>query len=192
VPDESAAKADNITELLRRSETGDAQAKAELYQFLQRDLRAIASSLMGRERAGHTLQATALVNELFLRFSTKQSREWQNRGHFLAVASQVMRRILIDYARSHRTDRRGGAQRKLSLDDVLEVREGSAASLLELDQALDRLQAFSARQAQIVEMHFFGSLTFEEIAAELNVSTRTVERDWRLARAWLYRQMNPT
>jgi RNA polymerase sigma factor (TIGR02999 family) len=190
VSGEVPLRAKDITGLLQRSGRGESHATSELYNLLYAELHALAASFMRRERLDHTLQPTALLNEAYLRLAGQRNAEWKNRSHFLAIASQAMRRILVDHARSHRAERHGGSLRRLTLDDVLEFRGDAANSLIEIDEALDRLKKLDARQAQIVEMHFFGSLSFQEIAGFMGISSRTVERSWRLARAWLHERLS--
>jgi RNA polymerase sigma factor (TIGR02999 family) len=141
---------------------------------------------MRREREDHTLQTTALVNEAYLRLVDQKGKSWQNRAHFFAVAAQVMRRILVDYARKHRAQKRGGEQQKLELEGDVAITPERSDELLLLDQALERLKAWDARQSRIVELRFFGGLTNEETAEVLGVAPRTVKRDWQVAKSWLY------
>ena len=184
------SRAKDITGLLQRSGGGEAHATSELYSVLYTELHALAASFMQRERPDHTLQPTALLNEAYLRLAGQKNADWRNRSHFFAIASQAMRRILVDHARSHRAERHGGSLRRITLDDVLEFRGDAADSLIEIDEALDQLKELDARQAQIVEMRFFASLSFPEIAGSMGISSRTVERSWRLARAWLHERLS--
>jgi RNA polymerase sigma factor (TIGR02999 family) len=149
------------------------------------ELRRLARHYMRSERANHTLQPTALVNEAYLRLIAQPGVSWQSRAHFFAAAAQLMRRILVDHARAHRAGKRGGAQQQVTLDENLLSPESASVDVLAVHEALENLAKLDARQARIVELHFFGGLTFEEIAHVLGTSERTVKRDWAMARAWL-------
>lgn len=177
-----------ITELLGDLRNGDRQAHEKLAPLVYSELRKIAARHMRRERADHTLQATALVNEAYMRL-VEPGRDWNNRLHFFALASQVMRRILVDHARQHRAEKRGGEWRKVTLDAIPLASNLSIDQILALDEALSRLAEWDARQSRVVELRFFGGLTEDEIADVLGVSTRSIKRDWKLARAWLYTQI---
>jgi RNA polymerase sigma factor (TIGR02999 family) len=144
---------------------------------------------MARERAGHTLQTTALVNEAFLRLVDSNNVQWQNRAHFFAISAQLMRRILVDFARSRNFAKRGGGVQEVSLDQALTISQGRSVEMIALDDALDSLAAIDERKSRVVELRFFGGLSVEEIAEVLKVSTDTVTRDWKVARAWLLREM---
>lgn len=152
-------------------------------------MRRIAARYVKRERTGHTLQATALVNEAYLRLIEVQQVQWQNRAHFFAMAARLMRRILVDAARSRGYQKRGGGAPTLSLDEALVVPTGPSDDLVALDEALTALAAVDTRKSQVVEMRFFGGLTIEETAEALQVSTDTVKRDWRMAKLWLLREL---
>lgn len=152
-------------------------------------MRRIAARYVKRERSGHTLQATALVNEAYLRLIEVQQVRWQNRAHFFAMAARLMRRILVDAARSRGYQKRGGGAPILSLDEALVVPTGPGDDLVALDEALTALAAVDARKSQVVEMRFFGGLTIEETAEALHVSIDTVKRDWRMAKLWLLREL---
>ena len=178
-----------VTQILRDWSGGDARAPERLMPFVYDELRRLARSFLARERDGHTLQPTALVNEAYLRLVDQTRVEWQNRAHFYGIASRMMRRVLIDHARAHVTDKRGGGAVRLSLEDVQLPAEQRAASLVALDEALGRLAAMDERKCRVVEMRFFGGLSDEEIAEVLGVTTRTVLRDWKKARLWLYREL---
>lgn len=154
------------------------------------ELRRLAKRHMNRQRPGHTLQTTALVNEAYLRLIDSNQVQWQNRAHFFAVSAQLMRRILVDFARSRKSLKRGAEARRVTLDASLEVSSERGADLVALDDALNTLAAMNPRQSQIVELRYFGGLSEEEIAEALKISTRTVRRDWNLARAWLYRELS--
>jgi RNA polymerase sigma factor (TIGR02999 family) len=154
------------------------------------EMRRLARSFLARERGGHTLQPTALVNEAYLRLVDQTRVNWQNRAHFYSIASSMMRRVLIDHARAHATEKRGGTAIHLSIDDLHVPIEQRAASLVALDEALDKLAQFDERKCKVVEMRFFGGLADEEIAKVLGVTTRTVLRDWKTARLLLYRELS--
>lgn len=193
-PEEPRAEAGEVTALLDRWVAGDAQAIERLLPLVYGELRGIAGRLFRREREGHTLQPTALLHEAFLKLTGRRDGVYRDRAHFYAVASQAMRQVLVDYARARRTAKRGGEATLVAID---EVRHGSAPTLaavdvLAIDEALERLAALDREQAQLVEMRFFGGLTVEEIADVLGVSTPTVKRNWRLARAFLTRELAPT
>lgn len=158
--------------------------------FVYDELWRLARAYLARERGGHTLQPTALVNEAYLRLVDQHSVEWQNRAHFYGIASSMMRRVLIDHARAHATGKRGGAAVRLSLDDVQLPLAQRASDFIALDEALERLAQFDERKCRVVEMRFFGGLSDEEIAEVLGVATRTVLRDWKKARLWLYRELS--
>jgi RNA polymerase sigma-70 factor (ECF subfamily) len=178
----------NITGLLHRWAQGDANALTELAPLVYQELQRIARQHLRAERAGHTLQSTALVNEAFLRLLAHQPGQLQNRGHFVAVASRLMRQILVDYARTRRARKRDGGLR-LDLSALAGTADMSDAQLVALDEALESLMRLDERQARVVDMKFFGGLSTAEIAAVLEVSSATVERDWTTARIWLHRQM---
>ena len=175
-----------ITALLTRLSKGDKAAIERLMPLVYDELHRRATSQMRQERAGHTLQPTALVHEAFLKLVGQRAASFRNRAHFFAIASQLMRRILIDHARARLTTRRGGDQGELSLRYAADLRTNTPRGMIAVDDALDKLKALDPRQEQIVEMRFFGGLTVEETAEVLGVSTRTIEREWTLARAWLY------
>lgn len=179
-----------VTQILHEWSKGNANAPERLMPFVYDELRRLARSFLSRERVNHTLQPTALVNEAYLRLVDQTRVNWQNRAHFYGIASSMMRRILIDHARAHSTEKRGGAALRLSIDDVQIPIEQRAAGLLALDEALERLAQMDERKAQVVEMRFFGGLSDEEIAEVLKVTTRTVLRDWQKARLWLYRELS--
>jgi RNA polymerase sigma factor (TIGR02999 family) len=179
-----------VTELLREWNAGRPDARDRLMQLVYDPLRAIAERHLDREREGHTLQPTALVHELYLRFAGQRHVEWNDRVHFFAVAAQVMRRILVDHARRKKSGKRGGAQPALTIDAALEVFEERDFDILALDLALDRLAEIFPQQARIVELRFYGGLTLDETAEALGISAATVSREWTMARAWLRRAMN--
>lgn len=183
----------DITRLLAAAASGKPGAWDELAPLIYHELRQIAEAAMRRERVGHTLQPTALVHEAYLRLAGQDVGNWNNRVHFYGAAAQTMRRLLIQYARQHKAAKRGGGQRVAAdgaLDDLMIAFEERATDLLALDEALERLAAMNAQQGRIVELRFFGGLTVEETASLLGVSPSTVERDWRVARAWLLGEIN--
>jgi len=178
-----------VTELLLRFRQGDREAEAQLVPLVYAELRRLASRCLHRERGDHTLQPTALVHEVFLRLTKNDQPPWQDRAHFFGVAARLMRQILVDYARRHRSRKRGGEFEKLTLDAVLAFTPEKSTELIMLDQALERLSKFDERQARIVEMKFFGGLSMEEIAGVLDISAKTANRDWTMARAWLHQEI---
>ncbi|HEX8283652.1 MAG TPA: sigma-70 family RNA polymerase sigma factor [Pyrinomonadaceae bacterium] len=180
-----------VTGILRDWSGGDARAPERLMPFVYDELRRLARAFLARERDAHTLQPTALVHEAYMRLVDQTQVRWQNRAHFFGVAARMMRRILVDHARARATEKRGGAAVLLSLEDVQLPAGQRAAGLLALDEALERLAAMDERKCRVVEMRFFGGLTDEEIAEVLGVTTRTVLRDWKKARLWLYRELSP-
>ncbi|MCG3138285.1 MAG: hypothetical protein HJJLKODD_02147 [Phycisphaerae bacterium] len=178
-----------IGELLRKVREGDQQALAQLLPVVYDELRAIAARYLQRERAGHTLQTTALVHEVFIKLVGQTEARWQNRAQFFAVAAQAMRRILVDYARGHQAAKRGGGKKAVSLDDVSTVFETDSADVIAIDQALQKLAELDPLQSRIVELRFFAGMTNEEVAQALGHSLSTIKREWGLARAWLHREL---
>jgi len=178
----------NISKLLRAWSDGDQAALNGLTPIVHEELRRLAHRYMKRERPGHTLQTTALVNEAYMRLVDYKRMRWQDRAHFFAVAAQVMRRILVDYARSHNI-KRGAGVPHVQLEDVAVVSRDRTADLVALDDAMDALARLDPRKVQIIEMRFFGGLSVEETAEVLKVSPATVRRDWSIARFWLYREL---
>ena len=178
-----------VTQLLADWGKGDRSALDKLLPLVHSELRRIAQRQMRQERAGHTLQATALVNEAYLKLAGQQGFDWQNRAHFFAVCAQVMRHILIDHARAQARDKRGGGAIQVSLNDALVVADDQAAHFIALEEALRVLERLDPQKGKIVELRYFGGLSIEEAAEVLNVSPRTVRREWQRARAWLYRMM---
>jgi RNA polymerase sigma-70 factor, ECF subfamily len=178
-------KAD-VTTLLQRIRVGDAEALSEIVPLIYGELHVIAGKHMRHERQDHTLQATVLVHEAFMRLAGTGKIDWQNRAHFFAIASREMRRVLVDYARVARAEKRPGAHRQIELDSGVAAIGERPVDLLALDEALAKLTTWDSRKCQIVEMRFFAGLGFDEIAETLDISTRTVKRDWAMARAWLY------
>jgi len=181
--------AGQITKQLEALRRGDRQAESILAELVYDDLHTRAQQYMRRERPDHTLQPTALVHEAFLKLLRNQSIEWQSRAHFLAVASVVMRRILVDHARRRRAAKRPGARQQVELDDHHAVQYPQPDRLLALDEALTRLSQMDPRQGRLVELMYFGGLTDEEAGEALGISVRTVRRDWKSARAWLQAQL---
>lgn len=179
-----------ITNLLRSWSEGDPCALDQLTPLVFRELHRLAVRYVGRERADHTLQATGLVNEAYIRLIDWPNMEWKNRQHFFGVSAQVMRHILVDYARSRLYSKRGGGARAVSLDEAPDLSDNSSlASLLDVDRALGRLAALDPRTAQVVELRYFGGFTVEETAKIVGLSTITVIRSWNFARAWLLREL---
>ena len=178
-----------VTQLLADWGKGDRSALDKLFPLVQSELRRIAQRQMSQERPGHTLQATALVNEAYLKLAGQQGFDWHNRAHFFAVCAQVMRHILIDHARAHARDKRGGGAIQVSLNEALLVAEDQAAHFIALDDALRVLESLDPQKGKIIELRYFGGLSIEEAAEVLNISPRTVRREWQRAKAWLYRMM---
>jgi RNA polymerase sigma factor (TIGR02999 family) len=178
-----------VTQLLADWGKGDRSALDKLFPLVQSELRRIAQRQMSQERPGHTLQATALVNEAYLKLAGQQGFDWHNRAHFFAVCAQVMRHILIDHARAHGRDKRGGGAIQVSLNEALVVAEDQAAHFIALDDALRVLEGLDPQKGKIIELRYFGGLSIEEAAEVLNISPRTVRREWQRAKAWLYRMM---
>jgi len=179
----------SVTQLLLAWKSGDKEALNQLIPLVHDELHRIAARQMKKERRNHTLQTTALLNEAYAKLIEDKNKEWESRTHFFAIAAHIMRRILINHARKHLRFKRGGGGEKISIDRVALVSEPRAAELISLDIALEELAQIDAQKSRIVEMKFFGGLTTEEIAEIEKVSTRTIEREWRSARAWLYDTM---
>lgn len=181
--------ANEVTQLLVAWGNGDETAFEKLTPLVYNELHRLATSYMRREESGHVLQPTALVNEAYLRLVDCKDIPWQNRSHFIGFAAQLMRRILIDFARARRSAKRGGATRPVELESAVLLTATRDVDLIALDEVLDRLATIDARKAQIVELRFFGGLSVEDAADVLRMSQRTVAREWNLARAWLYREL---
>ncbi len=179
----------DITGLLLAWRAGDADAFDRLFPLVYDQLRGIAHRQLGRERTGHTLDSTGLVHEAYLKLVDQTRVQWTDRVHFFAVAAQVMRRVLVDYARRLRAEKRGGAPKRVSLTDAVLVAEQRADTLVALDEALTELTGVDARLSRVVECRFFGGLTEEETAEALGVTARTVRRDWTKAKGWLHRAL---
>jgi len=177
-----------LTQLLAQAKAGDKEAEDRLLALVYDELRRIAHASMRRERQGHTLQATELANEAYLRLVTNGQEDWANRAHFYGLAAKTMRRILVDYARARNASKRGGGNR-VDLDEVELRFEVDPVEVLSLDRALTKLAEWDARRSRVVEMRVFGGLTETEIAGVLDIGVRTVKRDWSLARAWLYGEL---
>ena len=178
-----------VTELLVHWSEGDQEALNKLIPLVYDELHKLASRYLRRERRDHTLQTTAVVHEAYLKLVNQRDANFENRLHFFAVAAQIMRRILVDYARRHHASKRGGDLYKLSLDEALVTSEEKGADLLAIDEALERLAAIDPRQSRVVELRIFAGLTLEETAQALNISPSTVRREWSMAKAWLHRQI---
>ena len=186
----NAPSQQEVTRLLVQLTDGDRAAMDELLPLIYDELRRLASNYLRRERQGHTLQPTALVHEAYMRMVDQTQVRWQNRAHFFGVAAQMMRRILVDHARGHAAEKRGGEFQKLSLDENIDTPGGERdLNLVSLDDALNRLSELDPQKSKIVELRFFGGLSVEETAEVLGVSAPTVKRQWRMAKAWLYGQV---
>lgn len=185
-PDE---RTPDVTQLLTAWRAGDTAAMEQLAPILQQELHRVASWHLAKERPGHILQPTALVNEAYVRLIDWKSVRWQSRAHFFGMASRMMRHILVDYARAQHREKRGGSVVHVSLDSAAGVPVESSKDIVALDEALQKLQVFAPRQARMVELRFFSGLSLEETAEVLEVSVATVRKDWSLARAWLYREL---
>lgn len=179
----------DVTQLLVSWGNGDQQALEQLIPLVYSELRRLADRYVRRERQGHTLQSTALVHEAWMKLIDQRNVRWQNRAHFFGVAAQMIRRILVDYARNRHAEKRGGHAFKLSLDDAIEMPKQRDLDLVALDDALDSLSQVDPQQGRIVELRFFAGLSIEETAEALRISPATVKRDWVVAKAWLYREM---
>ncbi|MEW6127907.1 MAG: sigma-70 family RNA polymerase sigma factor [Acidobacteriota bacterium] len=180
----------DVTQLLVDWQGGEPQALEELLPLVYQELHRLADHYLRRERVGHTLQATALINEAYLRIIDQKAVNWQNRAHFIGVAAQMMRRILVDHARSHLYAKRGGGAQKLTIDAAIELpQQERDLDLVALDDALQRLEQIDPKQSKIIELRFFGGLTIEETAEVLKISPATIKREWNWAKAWLYREL---
>ncbi len=188
--DESSVSPHRVTQLLQQWSHGDDVALAELTPLVYEELRRLAHHQMAGQRSDHTLQTTALVNEAYLRLADQTNPNWQERAHFFAVAARAMRQIVVDYARSYQSQKRGGGALKIELDEAALVSPGEAKEIVELHEALEGLAALDSRKAEVVELKYFGGLNYDEIAEVLKVSKITVRRDWEFARAWLHRELH--
>src|SRR5216117_2924763 len=181
-----------VTQLLADWSHGDDAALAELTPLVYEELRRLAHHYMEGQRPNHTLQTTALVNEAYLRLADQTNPRWQNRAHFFAVAARAMRQILVSYARSQRSQKRGGGAFKVELDEVALVSPEESKEIVDLHEALERLAALDSRKAQVVELKYFGGLNYDEMAEVLKISRITVRRDWEFAKLWLYTELHDT
>lgn len=181
-----------ITQILHEWGDGDAQAVERLFPFVYDELRRLARNYLSKERAGHTLQPTALVHEAYLRLIDQNRTNWENRTHFYAVAATLMRRILVNHARDHAAQKRGGGIQVISLDDIKDLSGDNSLDIIRLDEVLQNLEKFDRRKLRVVEMRFFGGLSELEISKILNVSEKTVRRDWTMAKMWLHRELSTT
>ena len=179
-----------VTQLLKAMGSGDPQAAQDLLPLVYAELHRLAKSYMRRERPGHTLQATALINEAYLRLAGEEI-DWKNRAHFIGLSAQVMRRVLVDYARAHNAEQRGGALQRVEMQEELAIAPEKLDQVQQIDHVLKMLEAVNPRQARVVELRYFGGLTFEEVSELLHLTTRTVKSDWALARIWLLEQLQP-
>jgi RNA polymerase sigma factor (TIGR02999 family) len=186
----SLSSAQDVTQLLLAWGNGDQAAFEQLMPLVYEELRKQAQRYMRQQRPGHTLQATALVNEAYLQLIRSDQVRWQNRAHFFAISAQLMRRILVDSARARQNLKRGGAAQRITFEDTLQIAAGRPLELVALDDALNALAQLNERQSRIVELRYFGGLSEEEVAEVLQISARTVRRDWSLARVWLYRELS--
>lgn len=187
---EKGSQAGEVTQLLRAMRQGDAQAAETLLPMVYKELHRLASSYMRRERPGHTLQATALIHEAYLRLA-QEDVDWKNREHFIGVAAHVMRRVLVDYARAHNAEMRGGGAQRVELADGMAISVERLDEMLVLDEALGRLALRNGRQAKVVELRYFGGLSIDQIGSLLGIAPRSVKRDWSLARLWLFHELRP-
>jgi RNA polymerase sigma factor (TIGR02999 family) len=180
----------DVTQLLKAWSSGEQEALDQLIPLVYHELHRLAHRYMGRERGAHTLQSTALVHEAYERLIHLKDVSWQNRAHFFAVSAQVMRRILVDYARARRYSKRGGEWRQVPLNEAVALFRDRQTDIVALDDALKTLAGIDARKSQVVEMRFFGGLSIKEVAEVLSVSEETILRDWRLAKVWLLRELS--
>jgi len=178
-----------VTVLLAKLTKGNQEAAGKLIPLVYSEMRRLAGAYMRRERSDHTLQPTALVNEAYLKLVEQRGVDWQSRSHFFGIAAQVMRRILVDHARGHMRDKRGGGQKPVPIDEAMVFAPEQSEEILKLNEALDRLTKLDERQGKIVELRFFGGLTVEQTAEMMGISPKTVKRDWSMAKAWLHGEM---
>jgi len=179
-----------VTQLLKAMHAGDAQAAESLLPLVYAELHRLAKGYMRRERPDHTLQATALINEAYLKL-VGEDIDWNSRAHFIGLAANVMRRVLVDYARAHNAEQRGGGLQRVEMQDELAISAAQLDEVEHLDEALKKLEKENPRQARVVELRYFGGLSVEQIGALLQIAPRSVKRDWALARIWLFRQLRP-
>jgi RNA polymerase sigma factor (TIGR02999 family) len=187
--DASSVSQQRVTDLLVRWSRGDDSALAELTPLVYQELRRLAHHHMGGQRPNHTLQTTALINEVYLRLADQTNSRWQNRAHFFAVAARAMRQILVSYARNQGSQKRGGGAHKVELDEAALVSPEESKEIVDLHEALEQLATLDSRKAQVVELKYFGGLNYEEIAEVLKISRITVRRDWEFAKVWLYTEL---
>jgi RNA polymerase sigma factor (TIGR02999 family) len=185
-PDDTSRE---VTQLLANWSKGDLEAREAVLPLVYDELRRLAASYLRRERGDHTLQATALVHEAYMRLVGQEKVNWESRHHFFGAAARLMRRILVDYARGHRAEKRGSGRAKVALTEAIAMSKEQPAELLALDESLTRLAALDAQQGRVVELRVFAGLTVEETAKILGISTATVKRDWAVAKAWLLREI---
>ena len=188
--DAPAVSQQRVTELLGKWSKGDDSAFAELTPLIYEELRRLAHHYMEGERPNHTLQTTALVNEAYLRLIDQSNPRWESRAHFFAVAARAMRQILVSYARSNRAQKRGGGVARIELDEAAILSPEQSQEIVDLHEALERLETLDSRKAQVVELKFFGGLNYEEIAEVLKIARMTVRRDWEFAKLWLYTELH--
>ncbi len=179
-----------VTQLLKAMHAGDTQAAESLLPLVYAELHRLAKGYMRRERPDHTLQATALINEAYLRL-VGEDIDWNSRAHFIGLAANVMRRVLVDYARAHNAEQRGGGLQRVEMQDELAISAEQLDEVEHLDEALKKLEKENPRQARVVELRYFGGLSVEQIGALLQIAPRSVKRDWALARIWLFRELRP-
>jgi RNA polymerase sigma factor (TIGR02999 family) len=180
----------DITQLLLAWSNGDQTALNQLMPLVYQELHRLARHYMRREQVGHTLQTTAVIHEAYLRLVDQRKVRWQNRSHFYAICAQAMRRILVDHAKGQRRAKRGGGAAQVSLEEVANLAQDRATDLVAVDELLQQLQVFDSRKSQVVELRFFGGLSVDETAEVLKIAPITVMREWKLAKAWLYRELN--
>jgi RNA polymerase sigma factor (TIGR02999 family) len=188
--DQCSVFSHRVTQLLQQWSHGDDSALAELTPLVYEELRRVAHRYMEGQRPDHTLQTTALVNEAYLRLADQTNPNWQSRAHFFAVAARAMRQILVSYARSQRSQKRGGGGAKIELDEAAIISPEQSKEIIDLHEALERLSTLDSRKAQVVELKFFGGLNYDEIGEVLKVARVTVRRDWEFARLWLYTELH--
>ena len=179
-----------VTQLLKAMHAGDPQAAQDLLPLVYAELHRLARAYMRRERPDHTLQATALINEAYLRLAGEEI-DWKNRAHFIGLSAQVMRRVLVDYARAHKAEQRGGGLQRIEMQEELAVSPEKLEQVQEIDELLKKLEKQNPRQARVIELRYFGGLSFEEIGTLLQLTSRTAKSDWALARIWLLDQLQP-
>jgi RNA polymerase sigma-70 factor, ECF subfamily len=185
-----SSRSSRVTQLLEKYEPGDREATEKLFVDVYTELRAIAAGYLRRERKNHTLRPTALVHEVYLKLVDQTRVAWRSQAHFLAIAAQAMRRILVDHARRHAATKRGGNRHRIALDDNLVSEPNRDEDVLEVDAALSKLTKLDQRQAHMVELRFFGGLSIDEVAKVTGISKRSVEREWTMVRAWLRRELS--